>query len=315
MSFTTLIPAFKPQYLHELLLALQAQTLPPERVIISDDSPNGAFLRLLGEPGAADVVQRLQIEVVRGPQRGGWANCQQLLQLYAGRSSHFHLLMDDDIPYPSFYARHAEAHAVTGSGCAVSRRWYALESGQPVGDLPVPAAVANRAERLLLLPHEVLFPHIVGTTNNWLGELSNATFAASRIALVRAPQLAGVRLHGLEDVGAMLACAQAAPLAYLNEHLGYFRTSGGQNSQQPLGRAFKLGVIGWIAFALGALRAGLLPESTARDAIAHSAQAVRHRYAGEADVAPFIELLPALASGAQADDAFLALWADYGASR
>jgi hypothetical protein len=315
MSFTTLIPAFKPAYLNELLRALQAQTLLPARVIVSDDSPDGAFLRLLGDPSAAPVVQRLNLSVVRGPLRGGWANCQQLLRLYAGSTPHFHLLMDDDIPYPSFYARHAEAQAATASGCAVSRRWYASETGLPLASLPVPAALNWMRDRLLQLPAALLFEQIVGTGNNWLGELSNATFAAARADDLMHPQLGGVRLHGLEDVGAMLVCAQRAPLAYLNEHLGFFRTSAGQNSQQPLGRAFKLGVIGWIAFALGALRAGLLGEGVARAAIAHSAAVLHQRYAAEPDVQPFIALLPALAAGAAADDDFIHLWHDFGATR
>ena len=315
MSFTTLIPAYKPAYLAELLRALQVQTLPPARVIVSDDSPDGAFLRSLSEPALAPVVQRLNLSVVEGPKRGGWANCQQLLRLYGGATPFFHLLMDDDIPYPSFYARHAEAQAATDSGCAVSRRWYANEAGQPLAGLPVPAAVDAMPQRLLRLPAGILFEHVVAPSNNWLGELSNATFAAERAGDLMHPQLGGVKLHGLEDVGAMLVCAQRAPLAFINEHLGYFRTSAAQNSKQPLGRAFKLGVVGWIAFALGALRAGQLGEALARASIVHSAEVVRQRYAAEADIQPFIALLPALAAGPQADDAFLALWHDFGATR
>ena len=315
MSFTTLIPAYKPAYLAELLRALHFQALPPARVIVSDDSPDGAFLRALAEPALAPLVQRLQLSVVEGPKRGGWANCQQLLKLYDGATPYFHLLMDDDIPYPSFYARHAEAQALSSSGCSVSRRWYADEAGRPLASLPVPAAVDAMPQRLLGLPAAVLFEHIVGPGNNWLGELSNTTFAAARVADLMHPQVGGVKLHGLEDVGAMLACAQRAPLAFINEHLGFFRTSAAQNSRQPMGRAFKLGVVGWIAFALGALRAGQLAEALARAAIARASLAVRERYAGEADVRPFIELLPALAAGAAADDEFLCLWHDFGAAR
>jgi hypothetical protein len=315
MSFTTLIPAFKPQYLNPLLRALQLQTLLPARVIVSDDSPDGAFMRLLAEPSAAPVVERLNLNVVRGPQKGGWANCQQLLRLYAGATPYFHLLMDDDIPYPNFYARHLQAQQLGSSGCAISRRWYADETGQPLASLAVPQAVDDMPHRLLQLPAGVLFEHIVGRNDNWLGELSNATFAADRAADLMHPQIGGVKLHGLEDIGAMLVCAQRAPLAFIAEHLGFFRTSAGQNSRQPLGRAFKLGVIGWIALALGALRAGLMSDAQARAAIALSAQAVQARYADEADVQPFIALLPQLSAGVSADDDFIRLWHDFGATR
>lgn len=315
MAFTTLIPAFKPAYLGELLRALQAQTMPPARVIVSDDSPDGAFLSALSAPSVQPVVQKLNLSVVPGPKRGGWANCQQLLTLYGGATSHFHLLMDDDIPYPSFYARHAEAHALSASGCVVSRRWYANEAGLPLASLPVPPVLDAMPQRLISLPASLLFEQIVGTTNNWLGELSNTTFAADRLEAMRQPEIGGVKIHGLEDIGTMLMCAQRAPLAFINEHLGFFRTSAGQNSRQPLGRVFKLGVLCWIAFALAALRAGHVSEALARASIAHSAEVVRNRYAAEADIQPFIALLPALAEGGTADEDFIRLWHDFGATR
>ncbi|RZL35260.1 MAG: glycosyltransferase family 2 protein [Rubrivivax sp.] len=315
MAFTTLIPAFKPAYLAELLRALQVQTVLPARVIISDDSPDGAFLDALSAPAVQPLVQRLNLSVVQGPRRGGWANCQQLLTLYGGATSHFHLLMDDDIPYPSFYARHAEAHALATSGCVVSRRWYASETGLPLASLPVPPALDAMPQRLISLPAPLLFEQIVGTSNNWLGELSNTTFAAACLDDMRRPSIGGINLHGLEDIGTMLMCAQRGPLAYINEHLGFFRTSAGQNSQQPLGRAFKLGVLGWIALALAALRAGLLTEPLVRAAIVHSADVVRRRYAAEPDIEPFIALLPQLAANGEADEEFIRLWHDFGATR
>jgi len=53
-----------------VLTALQAQTLLPSRVIVSDDSTDGDFLSLLAQPAQAEVVQRINIEVVRGPRQG-----------------------------------------------------------------------------------------------------------------------------------------------------------------------------------------------------------------------------------------------------
>lgn len=306
---TTLIPAFKPQYLNELLMALQTQTVAPARVIISDDSPDGAFLSILSAPAQADVVKRLKIEVVPGPRQGAWANCQQLLRLHGGRTPLFHLLLDDDIPYPSFYARHLSAHTRSPSGCVVSRRWYAFERGQPVGDLPVPAELDARLERELALPAAVLFPAIVGRRSNWLGEYSNVTFRSEWVEQLMQPAIGGVRVNGLEDVGALLMLAQQAPLTWLNEHLGYFRTSPQQGSQQPLSRNFKRGVLAWIALALGSLRAGQLDAALARSAIAASAQELAQRYAAEADIQPFLALMPGLSAGQpEADAEFLRLW-------
>jgi len=63
------------------------------------------------------------------------------------------------------------------------------------------------------------------------------------------------------------------------------------------------------------LRAGHLIEALARTAIAQSAEGVRQRYAAKADLQPFIALLPALSIGTEADEEFLRLWHDFGATR
>ena len=47
MSFTTLIPAYKAEFLIELLTCIRRQSLKPERIIFSDDSPNNIFQRTL----------------------------------------------------------------------------------------------------------------------------------------------------------------------------------------------------------------------------------------------------------------------------
>lgn len=309
---TTLIPAFKPKYLNELLIALQAQTVPPSRVIVSDDSPDGAFQRILSEPGSADVVRRLNLEVVQGPRQGSWANCHHLLQLHDGRTPLFHLLFDDDVPYPAFYARHIEAHRSATSGCVVSRRWYALESGQPVSDLPLPAALEAHPERTLQLPATLLFPQVVGTCNNWLGEFSNITFRSELRDQVILPQIGGVRVKGLEDIACMLMLSQRAPLTWLNQHLGYFRTSAEQTTRRPMSTDFKRAVLGWIALAIGSMRAGHVDAAMARNAIAHMARSVRQRYPDEADIQVFIALEAGLIAGdATADDAFVAAWHDF----
>ena len=43
MKITTLVPAFKPKYLVQLLLALRHQIVKPALIIFSDDSPGQAF--------------------------------------------------------------------------------------------------------------------------------------------------------------------------------------------------------------------------------------------------------------------------------
>lgn len=318
MQFTTLIPAYKPKYLVELLTALRHQTVKPARIIISDDSPDQAFVALLNAEPLKSAVDDLNIEVVAGPQQGAWANFRHLLQHFHGETEFFHLQLDDDIPYPQFYERHAQAHALARSDCAVSRRWTALESGQPTASLPVPAAVAAHLPRVFTLSADLLFPQTVAGSNNWLGEFSNATFRAGMRAELLTTRLADISYTGLEDIGAFLAASQQAPLIFINEHLGYFRTSAEQNTAQPQGRIFKLGLLAWIPLALAARRLGHLDAAQCAAVAQRIGGAVLQHYAqdaamchvaglalrlGGADAAPEAEFLDAWHAYCAADQA------------
>lgn len=308
---TVLVPAYKPKYLGELLLALQSQTLPPARVVFSDDSPDQAFVQALGGGGARAAYPALHIEVIPGPRQGAWANFQQLLQRYRGETEFFHLQLDDDIPYPHFYEQHAQAHRLVRAGCAVSRRWTALESGQPVSSLPVPAPVAAQMQRVLTLSADLLFTQTVAGTNNWLGELSNATFRADTRDMLLEARLAGVNYTGLEDIGSFLAASQQAPLIFINEHLGYFRTSAAQNTAQPSGRIFKLGLLAWIALALAAQRLGHLSAEQCTGVARRMGRVVLQHYAADDDICEVARLALALGESPAAEAAYLAAWQAY----
>ena len=312
MQFTTLIPAYKPKYLIELLTALRHQTVKPARIIISDDSPNQAFIALLSAEPLKSAVADLNIEVVPGPRSGAYNNFRYLLQLYGGQTELFHLLLDDDIPYPNFYERHLHAHGQAALGCVVSRRWTALESGLPIRDLPVPLPIAQHAQRMLVLGSEFLFAQTAGVSRNWLGEFSNVTFPASMTQHLDDPSLAGICFTGLEDLGGFLKVSLIAPLGYINEHLGYFRTSAEQHSAKPMGRPMKLAHLAYIALTLAGRNLGLLSESQAALNLAGLCPIVVQRYAHEKDMVELCEMLPALgAAQVGAEERFLTLWHVY----
>ncbi|WP_457427942.1 glycosyltransferase family A protein [Roseateles sp. P5_E7] len=313
MDVTVLVPAYKSQYLGELLQALQSQTVAPARVVLSDDSPDQAFLRALETPEARAAYPALRIEVIPGPRAGAWANFRNLLQHYQGETEFFHLQLDDDIPYPQFYERHAQAHALARAHCAVSRRWTAIESGQPISSLPVPEAVNNHPQRLFALRPDVLFPHTVAGTNNWLGEFSNATFRAAMREELLKTRLAGISFTGLEDIGAFLVASQQAPLVFINEHLGYFRTSPGQNTAQTTGRIFKLGLLAWIALALASHRLGhLTAQQLAAVAQRMGSTVLQHYKAVDEPMCRVAQLGLALGSGDERAEAdYITAWHAY----
>lgn len=313
MQFTTLVPAYKPKYLIELLTALRHQTVKPARVIISDDSPDQAFVAMLADEAIKRAIADLKVTVLPGPRSGAYNNFRRLLQLFGEQPTElFHLLLDDDIPYPSFYERHLQAHSSGTVHCAVSRRWTALESGQPIRDLPVPTAVATHPQRLLGLDARVLFTQTAGMSANWLGEFSNATFRAGMAAELDDPSLDGICFTGLEDLGAFLKASLHGPVGYINDHLGYFRTSGEQHSADPMGRPMKLAHLAYVALAIAGRRLEKLTPEQCNNVLAALCPLIPQRYGNEADLAELNAVMPALAGGdAAAENDFLALWQVY----
>lgn len=308
---TVLVPAYKPKYLGELLLALQSQTLPPARVVFSDDSPDQAFVAALGNASTRAAYPALSIEVVPGPRQGAWANFKNLLNLYRGETEFFHLQLDDDIPYPHFYEQHARAHRLVQASCAVSRRWTALESGQPIASLPVPAPLAEQMQRMATVSAGLLFSLTVPGVNNWLGELSNATLRAGMREVLLGARLGGVAYTGLEDIGTFLAASEQAPVVFINEHLGYFRTSPEQNTAQPTGRIFKLGLLAWIALAVAGKRLGHLNAAQCTDVARRMGLLVLQHYAGDAPMCELARLALSLGDSEAAEAAYVTAWHVY----
>jgi hypothetical protein len=309
VKITTVIPAYKPKYLHELLTSLYHQTVRPERVIFSDDSPDSAFRTALQSEAVRSAMAGLNIEVIDGPRAGAFANCRHLLQAWNGSTRLVHFLLDDDIIYPEFYERHLAVHAAGAVDCSVSRRWTSLEPGLPVGRLPVPEPIARHERRVLSLESGFLFTTTIPSCNNWLGELSHAVFNHEVSGLLDEPRLAGISFEGLGDIGFFLSASLRKPIGFLTDVLGYFRLNPAQNTQQSSSRDFKAGHLAWIALGLAAQRLGKLHPAQAAQCFRTIGGLIVKRFGDSPDMAPFCELLPALIRGdAAAADRFLGSW-------
>jgi hypothetical protein len=313
MQITTLIPAYKPQYLAELLQCLRLQTRPARQIIFSDDSPHGEFRAALYSDAMAPLRAGLDIECVEGPRHGGgYANMLHLLKVWAGRSELFHLMLDDDVAYPEFYERHLIAHASTPLSCSVSRRWTANEQGLPIGGQPVPPVVGNHANRIVTLDDGLVFMTTAIECKNWFGEFSNAVFRAETAPVLMTPAFGGVSYAGLWDLGAFMAASLLAPVGYLQDHLGFFRTSASGNSSKFFGPYMKGAHLGYVALVLGGQRIGKYSAAQARGAFAILAQAMAQRYGSQEDMLPFIALLPQMAAGDElAEASFIEIWHAY----
>lgn len=316
MKITTVIPAYKPKYLPELLTALRHQTVKPERIIFSDDSPNQAFRAVLQSDPVKSAVADLNIEVIEGPRSGAFANCRHLLRAWNGSTPLVHFLLDDDFVYPEFYERHLAVHATGAVDCSVSRRWTSIEAGLPVGRLPVPELISRHEQRALTIGADFLFPTTLPSCNNWLGELSHAVFNHEISGLLDAPRLAGISFEGLGDIGFFLSASLRKPIGFLTDALGFFRLNPAQNTRQSSSHDFKAGHLAWIALGLAAQRLNRLQSEQAIQCFRTMGAVVMHRFSDSTDMVPFCELMPALARGdAGAGDRFLELWEAFIESR
>ncbi|RZT05392.1 Glycosyl transferase family 2 [Duganella sp. CF402] len=313
MKITTVIPAYKPKYLMELLAALAQQTEAPERIIFSDDSPDQSFIAILESEPVKSVIAHLNVSTIVGPRRGAHANWAHCIQAWDGQTELLHILCDDDIIYPHFYARHRQAHMSGHFSSTISRRWYANETGQPVRhSLNLPEAVDNHPQRLISLDANALFVSTVGRAANWLGEVSNTVMRADVAEVIVKREVDGIAISGLEDLGAFICGAHAHPLCFINEHLGFFRQSANQNSAVSTSGAMKCAIMSYLGLALIGLRRGLINEEQAQYCFNAVGSNVLWHYRDEADTAAIRAVLPALMAGAPGADApFLAAWHDF----
>ena len=312
MHITTVIPAFKPHYLPDLLTSLHQQTRRSQRIIFSDDSPNGEYRVAFFAESLAPLRAGLNIEFIDGPRRGAYPNIQHLVEYGGPGCELLHVLLDDDVIYPAFYERHLLAHASAAISCSISRRWQANEAGLPLLGQPVPDAVAQHPQRLLSLDAGLIFMSTALECKNWLGEFSNAVFSAAAAPLLLAPSMGGVSYAGLWDLGAFLAASLHAPIAFLQDHLGYFRTGSANNSAQFFGPYMKAAHLGYAALLLGGQRIGKYSPAQMQQGLAILAGAMAQRYASQADMLAFITLLPQMAAGHELAEArFIQTWHAY----
>ncbi|MEM5400562.1 glycosyltransferase [Paraburkholderia unamae] len=312
MRLTTVIPAYKSKYLPDLLIGLANQTVKPDRVIFSDDSPDRAFATGLANISASSPIARLNIEVIDGPRRGATANWRHLMNVWSGSTPLVHFLMDDDIIYPEFYERHLALHSGNVVNCSVSRRWTGLESGQPISLLPRPPEVANHSDRAFAIGPDFLFNSTIPVCNNWLGELSNCVMNVEAAQVLDKSTLAEISFEGLGDIGLFVSASLQKPIGYINEALGVFRMNPSQNTQNNNSPDLKRAHVAWVALALAGRRAGKLTQVQVSQSILRIHPVITHRFADLPDMQGYFDTIPGLVAGSPgAENDFLRWWHAY----
>jgi len=237
----------------------------------------------------------MNIELISGPKQGAYANFCNLFKVYEKKTkaggAYFHVLLDDDLIYPSFYEEHVNAHQKISCDCMVSQRWVALEDGQPVRDQRVPKEISSRNEKYFQIDRQELFATTVGRTRNWLGEFSNATFSRSMASQLLSSEIGGMYYDGLEDLGAFLKASLVRPIGYINQNLGSFRINPDQNSADTNGRPLKHAYLAYLALSIQAKKMNLIDTVDFYYSIAKAKKIIIEQFADQFDMQLIISFL------------------------
>jgi len=289
-QITTLIPAYKKEYLGDLFLALRRQSFKDFKVIVSDDSPGGVITDMIRNQHWGKLTAELNITVVRGPQNAR-RNHEQLLDLWGGQTPLVHFNLDDDIIYPEFYRTHVAAHLAAPCCATVSQRWLSHDDGVPAWTLPLPDFVQESNGHVLQPTTEELFNSTVGTCQNWLGELSNMVLSSEGAALYPRPPSDDLSYYGLLDIGFVLNASQHLPVTFIREYLSVFRQNEQQTTHSTHSHGGRVGFLVWVAYALAAWRDGHISPQTAVSAIGTATQRVVHHFSDDPIVAGYFDIL------------------------
>lgn len=289
-QITTLIPAYKKEYLAELFVGLRQQSFKDFQIILSDDSPDGVITNMIRQGHFASLTSNLNMVVVRGP-RNAMKNHQQLLDMWGGKTPLLHFHMDDDVIYPDFYRTHVEIHA-TGAYCAsVSSRWLSGDDGRPAWRLPLPDFITHSDKHLVHVTTEQLFASTIPMCQNWAGELSNMVISAQGACDYPCLPTEDVSYYGLPDIGFLLNASRHLPVAYVRDHLSVFRQHGQQTTHNVASLATMAAFLAWIAYALAAWREGRITQGQAVQAIDITSKRCLQHFDGDERMEAFYSIL------------------------
>lgn len=308
-SITTLIPAFNTQFIPELLASLVTQTFKSFKVIISDDSPNNEVTKLINSPEMQELKKLLNLKIIEGPQKGGYANTFHLVRNYAHQSDFFHILLDDDIIYPTFYETHMRKHSSILAPVSISARWTANQFGQP---LSLPMDESTSQSFSLQFNAAAIFKALIPRCDNKLGEWSHAVFRKEAADSILNPYLNGICYFGLDDIGSFIHATSQKSGIWIPTPLGFFRTHDRQNTNRINNTTIKCAHYAWIAFAIIGIENALISKEKAWQCIRYISHSIRERYSEDTLGISMLTLLDAHHEySAMFKEDFLALWNSY----
>lgn len=255
---TTLIPAYKPSYIDELLLALAAQTYKDFKVVVSDDSPDGIVRQIVQSKQLSHLTQHLNIQVIDGPKQGGYSNTFKLVRNYAKTSDYFHIMLDDDVIYPTFYETHMREHQKSNALVSVSARWNANKQGQPYA-LSMDYLTSQAFQQDFSAAN--IANQLVSKGTNKLGEWSHAVYKGEAANVILNPSINGISYFGIDDIGSFIHASIQQGGIWIPAPLGFFRVHSEQNTQNTQNDTIKCSHYGWIALGIASYEQAWISEA------------------------------------------------------
>lgn len=303
----TLIPAYKTEFLLELLECLASQTYKNFYVIISDDSPDGEVRKKLLSAEFSDVTEKLNLTIVDGPKTGkNHENIRHLLKVWNKHTDLLHFLFDDDVIYPTFYATHMLAHQKSTAQVSVSRRWHANSKGLPLDSQTIPVELSDINNKFVYIKQSDLAVSTIPNCNNWLGEYSNTIFKRSAVPILHELCIENISIYGLGDLASFIFAGDG--ILWINEHLGFFRSNSQQISGKTSNSSFKASHLAWVVLAIIAFNKKLIDFSGFQSSLAFMHQTIAINYFDDKEMLEFNSLIDVLRLNPDNTSAFLTMW-------
>jgi hypothetical protein len=260
MEITTLIPAYRADFLSDALCGLAEQTYKNFKVIISDDSPGQNISKMIRNGAFSEYTKSLHITLIAGP-KDEIKNHNNLIRYWAGSSHLAHVHHDDDYIFPNFYEKHVEAHRQNDILLSVSGRWFAKVDGIPCQAPATPKFVSNAQPQFQKLNSSEIIKSLLLNTRNWMGEVTNMVISSK--AWKYDPFIPDLTdpYHGLTDVSLVIKCAVAGRIAYTLEKNGVYRIHEQQGTMDTGSKKWIIPRLCWVSYCLQAWKDGHLSES------------------------------------------------------
>jgi len=260
LKITTLVPAYRPNYLADVFRGLAGQTYKDFRVVISDDSHEQEISKMIRSGLFSEYTKSLAITLIKGP-RDEAKNHNALLSYWSGLTPLAHVHHDDDYLFPNFYEKHVGAHLKEDLLLSISGRWFAGADGIPFTAPAIPEFLADTLHQFKVVNSNELIKNLLIKTENCIGEVTNMVISSK--AWKHNPVIPDTThpYYGLTDVSLVIQCAKVGNISFTAERCGVYRIHKYQGTMAAKSDLrWIIPRLCWVAYCLQAWKDGHLGE-------------------------------------------------------